>query len=152
MQDANGKMSANCFHNGCHGRGWQDFKDAIGKPVGHHYEPPLKGRSNTKRASDKVISDQKDGPAPAKIAIPGGEPLSFKVSPTGKGPQRLVIASRGQLEHRDRINTDSSGARERFIKKLAAVLGIERDTLAPLIDQQMTKLATEADQCRGAGQ
>jgi len=44
MQDAHGKMSALCFHNSCKGRGWQQFKEAIGPPERHHYDPPLPDR------------------------------------------------------------------------------------------------------------
>jgi hypothetical protein len=44
MQDAGGKLSAHCFHNGCNGHGWQEFKLAIGAPDPDHYEPPLPRR------------------------------------------------------------------------------------------------------------
>jgi hypothetical protein len=84
--------------------------------------------------------------ASAEIALPEGEPLKLEVSPAGRQPQRLVVAIRGETEHRDRINTDSSNSRERFIKKLATKIGIERDTLDKLIDAQLTKLADEIDE------
>lgn len=86
--------------------------------------------------------------ASAEIALPEGEPLVLEVSPAGREPQRLVIAKRGELEHRDRINTDSSTSRDRFTKKLAEKLGIDRTVLAPLVDPQLTKLAGEIDQQR----
>jgi hypothetical protein len=41
MQAPDGKMSATCMHNGCTGRGWQDFKTVIGPPDADHYNPPL---------------------------------------------------------------------------------------------------------------
>ena len=44
MQAADGKLSAQCFHDSCQGRGWQHFKAAIGPPEAHHYDPPLEGR------------------------------------------------------------------------------------------------------------
>jgi hypothetical protein len=44
MQAPDGKLSAHCFHNGCSGRGWQAFKDRIGKPDPRHYDPPMTGR------------------------------------------------------------------------------------------------------------
>jgi hypothetical protein len=84
--------------------------------------------------------------ASAEISLPEGEPLKLEVSPAGREPQRLVVAIRGEMEHRDRLNTDSSTSRERFIKKLAAKLGVERDVLAPLIDAQLIKLADEIDE------
>jgi hypothetical protein len=49
MQGPDGKLSALCFHNSCRGRGWQAFKQAIGAPERHHYDPPLPGRQRTKR-------------------------------------------------------------------------------------------------------
>jgi hypothetical protein len=58
----------------------------------------------------------------------------------------LIVATRGEVEHRDRINTDSNTSRERFIKKLAAKLSIDRDKLTPLIESQITKLAHEIDE------
>lgn len=48
MQDTDGKMSAHCFHDSCSGRGWQDFKLAIGEPDADHYDPPLSSRRNGK--------------------------------------------------------------------------------------------------------
>jgi hypothetical protein len=59
--------------------------------------------------------------------LPEGEPLKLEVSPAGREPQRLVVAVRGEIEHRDWINTDSSTSRDRFIKKLANKIGVERD-------------------------
>jgi len=41
MQAPDGQLSAKCFHNSCHGRGWQAFKHQIGVPQPHHYDPPL---------------------------------------------------------------------------------------------------------------
>jgi hypothetical protein len=85
--------------------------------------------------------------ASAEISLPEGEPLKIEVSPKGRGePQRLIVATRGELEHRNRINTDSSTSRERFIKKLATKIGIEQDVLAPLLEPQLTKLAGEIDE------
>ena len=48
MQAPDGKLSAQCFHNSCRGRGWQMFKQAIGRPEKHHYDPPLSGRERTR--------------------------------------------------------------------------------------------------------
>lgn len=84
--------------------------------------------------------------AVAEISLPEREPVKLEVSPAGREPQRLVVATCGDLEHRDRINTDSNLSRERFIKKLAEKLEIERVVLAPLIDNQLTRLADEIDE------
>jgi hypothetical protein len=48
MQAPDGKLSAQCFHNSCRGHGWQMFKEAIGPPERHHYDPPLAGRNSSK--------------------------------------------------------------------------------------------------------
>lgn len=84
--------------------------------------------------------------ASTEIGMPEGEPVKVEVSPAGRKPQRLVVAFRGEVEHRDRINTDSSTSREKFIKKLAAKINVEREVLAPLLEPQLTKLATEIDE------
>lgn len=57
MQGSDGKLSAACFHNGCLGKGWQDFKAAIGAPDRNHYDPPLP----EKKKKAKVIIDPKTG-------------------------------------------------------------------------------------------
>jgi hypothetical protein len=82
----------------------------------------------------------------AEIALPEGDPIKLEVSPAGRQPQRLVVATRGNIEHRDNINTNSNQSRERFINKLATKIGVERDVLAPLIEPQVTKLAGEIDE------
>jgi hypothetical protein len=40
-QDADGKPGFKCQHNGCAGNDWHAFKNKIGKPDPHHYDPPL---------------------------------------------------------------------------------------------------------------
>ncbi len=81
-----------------------------------------------------------------EIELPTGDPVKLVVSGAGKKPQRLVVATRGDVFHRDRINTDSSISRDRFTKKLSEKLGIEVKTLAPLIDPKLTELADQADE------
>jgi hypothetical protein len=83
--------------------------------------------------------------ASVEIPLPEGDPIKLKVSPAGGKPQRLIVATRGDVEHRDRIDTDSSMSRDRFTKKLAAKLGIDRDMLAPLLEGQVAKLTREID-------
>ena len=46
-QAPDGKLAAACMHNGCSGKGWQEFKTAIGPPDPGHWEPPLQ-RNNSK--------------------------------------------------------------------------------------------------------
>lgn len=84
--------------------------------------------------------------ASTEIGMPEGEPIKVEVSPAGRKPQRLVVAKRGEVEHRDRINTDSSTSREKFLKKLATKINVEREALVPLVESHLTKLATEIDE------
>jgi hypothetical protein len=44
MQADSGKLSARCCS--CQGKGWQDFKRAIGPPDADHYDPPLRRESD----------------------------------------------------------------------------------------------------------
>jgi hypothetical protein len=57
MQATDGKLGARCFHDSCSGRGWIDFKAAIGAPTGDHYDPPLpeKGEGNQQRRSHAAL-------------------------------------------------------------------------------------------------
>ncbi len=60
MQEPNGRLSAKCFHNGCRGNGWRAFREKIGPPEPHHWDPPRKGAATPPSA-----------PAPQ----PGSSPL-----------------------------------------------------------------------------
>lgn len=63
MQDPSGKMSAQCFHSSCRGRGWQEFKQKIGRPKRHHYDPPLPERSPRRRRQPRQPSSPQTGRA-----------------------------------------------------------------------------------------
>lgn len=49
MQAVDGKLSAQCFHSSCSGRGWQQFKNQMGPPDSDHYDPPLRRSPKFKR-------------------------------------------------------------------------------------------------------
>ncbi|VTU02483.1 Putative DNA-directed DNA polymerase OS=Corynebacterium genitalium ATCC 33030 GN=HMPREF0291_11989 PE=3 SV=1 [Gemmataceae bacterium] len=69
MQAPDGRLSAQCFHNSCAGRGWQQFKDRIGRPEPHHYDPPLCGpRARRPRPRHRPAP----GPAASAPAVPSG--------------------------------------------------------------------------------
>jgi hypothetical protein len=61
FQTGDGKLGARCFHNSCTGRGWQEFKRAIGKPEAHHWDPPRTpkagGETPKRRYAWEVIYD-----------------------------------------------------------------------------------------------
>ena len=50
-------MSAQCFHNGCAGRGWKEFKAKIGAPEPDHYDAPKDsaGDGATKKSQATVL-------------------------------------------------------------------------------------------------
>jgi len=126
----------------------EDVRDVLRRPGGR--DQILQAIADARHPDGWDVDPAGDAPAPevasAEIQLPEGDPLKLEVAPAGRQPQRLVVAIRGEIEHRDRINTDSSTSRERFIKKLATKIGIERDVLPPLVEPQLTKLAGEIDE------
>jgi hypothetical protein len=126
----------------------EDVRDVLHRPGGR--EQVLQAIADARKPDGwdaKLTDGEVTAPAfaAAEIPVPGGALLKLEVSPAGREPQRLVVATRGDVQHRDRLNTDSSTSRERFIKKLATKIGIERNDLAPLIEVQLTKLTDEVD-------
>jgi replicative DNA helicase len=64
--DEDGKLAANCFHNSCAGRGWQEFKARIGEPDADHYDPPLqRTRREAQQSQEKGHGDQEGKSADA---------------------------------------------------------------------------------------
>jgi hypothetical protein len=102
-------------------------------------------------ALDGDQGDDRPNTASVSIDLPDGAPLTLEVHPSTGKPQRLVVAVRGEVEHRDRIDPNSSVSRDRFVKKVAAKLGLERDSLAALIDTHITKLADQSDEAMFTG-
>ena len=56
-QAPDGKLGAECKHNSCNGRGWQDFKEAIGKPDPDHYDPPYPDHQGNGQADQGPAAD-----------------------------------------------------------------------------------------------
>lgn len=85
MQASNGRMSARCFHNGCRGKGWQDFKNAIGKPKSHHYDPPLTSKPVRFAFSERPASAAKpnDAKKNARQPAPKGSIHDPRETPAG---------------------------------------------------------------------
>ena len=82
MQGQDGSLAAACMHNSCTGKGWQHFKEAIGKPDGNHYDPPLsdhQGNGQAHQAPADDATDQAAGDGKPK------EPLPFTKLLTGGG-------------------------------------------------------------------
>jgi hypothetical protein len=141
MQGPDGALSAHCFHDSCRGKRWQDFKQAIGAPEAHHYDPPLAKRSKKLAECPTCVS--------ALIPLPERDPLTLQVF-SAAGKQQLIVATCGNIEHRDRLDTDRASSRDRFVAQIAAKLDMPAEVLFPLIENPMTKLASEANASGGA--
>ncbi|MCX7429185.1 MAG: hypothetical protein NTW96_26605 [Planctomycetia bacterium] len=126
--------------------GGEDIRDVLRRPDGRELvlqaiadAQPLQQGSASSLAGE-------EGDVSAEIEMPEGDPLVLTISPCFGKPQRLVVAKRGDVAHRDRINTDSSISRDRFVKRLAGKLGMEVNVLGPLVDPQITELADQVDE------
>ncbi|MBU4270964.1 MAG: hypothetical protein KKE86_06020 [Planctomycetes bacterium] len=130
----------------------EDVRDVLRRPGGR--ELVLQAIADAQPVQQATASspEGEDGDVSAEVQMPEGDPLTLTVSPCFGKPQRLVVAKRGEVSHRDRINTDSSISRDRFVKRLAGKLGMEIDALGPLVDPQITVLADQVEeQAKGAG-
>jgi P4 family phage/plasmid primase-like protien len=65
MQAADGQLSAHCFHASCAGRGWREFKVAIGEPDPHHFDPPLRRGWEARGGQGAPVTRERPGPPPA---------------------------------------------------------------------------------------
>ena len=59
-QSPDGALAAACMHNSCTGKGWQQFKVAIGNPDGNHYDPPYPDHQGNGQAHQGVAIDTTD--------------------------------------------------------------------------------------------
>jgi hypothetical protein len=92
MQEPNGKMSAQCFHNSCRRRGWQAFKAAIGPPGREHYDPPrARGRG------DSLPSGGRDGPTAYELILAH---FRRRYQPVFRRGEALYSAALGREVHR----------------------------------------------------
>ena len=49
-QAPDGALAAGCMHSSCTGKGWQQFKQAIGPPDPDHYDPPYPNHQSNGQA------------------------------------------------------------------------------------------------------
>lgn len=86
-QAPDGKLGATCKHNACNGRGWQQFRDAIGKPDPDHYDPPLSDHRNNGKAtqgnhSREAAAEEKPAEPPAFTKLlTGADLLALDLKP-----------------------------------------------------------------------
>ena len=121
-----------------------DVRDILHRPEGEKRVRQAIEDATPVEAGQQNAGCDSQGDVSAEIELPEGEPVTVTVSPAGKKPQRLVVAQRGDIFHRDRLDTDSSISRKRFVKELAAKIGVTAETLGPLVDPHLTELADQA--------
>jgi putative DNA primase/helicase len=90
MQEPGGRLSAMCHHNSCKGRGWTEFKSAIGGPEPHHFDPPYprstaRSHKKTRPPAASSENDDGDGNPPAEATASNGDAL-----PSIQGNQRQL--------------------------------------------------------------
>jgi len=122
-----------------------DVRDVLRRPGGRELLLQAIADAEPAEQLKAFAPDGKESGASADVILPDGDSLRLTVSPCFGKPQRLVVAERGETSHRDRINTDSSISRNRFVKHLAEMMGMAADTLSPLVDPRITALADEVD-------
>lgn len=98
MQWPSGKMCFLCMHNGCSGKGWQDFREAVGKPEARHYDQPFPGaaKPDAKPAGKAAGSPAFTGPPrPVRVSLLPVPRLDRDMLPGPLGDWLADIADRG---------------------------------------------------------
>jgi len=133
----------------------EDVRDVLRRPDGQQQvEQAIADAQSTEPIADDQAEDKKESVptlAMAKISLPEGDPLTLIVHAPDGRPQRMVVVVRGDFEHRDRIDTNSSISRDRLTKKLAAKLNMDREQLTALVEPQILKLADQCDVLAASG-
>jgi hypothetical protein len=109
VQADSGLVTFECKHNSCQGRRWADYRDAIGKPDGEHYDPPMghgqrqHSDHGSKPEADTSAADKQGGPTyravePGTIvkATDKGENYGTVVSDNGKSCTVHFVSPAGQ--------------------------------------------------------
>ena len=122
------------------------MRDVLHRPGGRELVLQAIADAQPVQQASPSSPEGKNGDVSADVPMPEDDPLTLTVSPCFGKPQRLVAAKRGEISHRDRISTDSSISRDRFLNCLAQKLGMEFDEPGPLVDPQITALADQVDE------
>jgi hypothetical protein len=119
-----------------------DVRDILRQKDG----PQLIRQSIEDAAAVAGESEDFERSASTQIEMPEGEPIELTVLSFKNKQQRRVVAERGEVNHRDNIDTNSGISRDRFIKKLAKKTGVELEILEPLVDSYLVQLGDHADE------
>jgi hypothetical protein len=137
MQAPDGKMSAQCFHNGCAGKGWQQFKEKIGRPQAHHYDPPLakSGGRKSKNADPRPAA----GPGGPPAAADRGQEDSGDRWPTIQGNKRQLrdVTADGLRAVLARNDPPAVFVRGRLLTRLKDRVADDPPILEPLTDDAL---------------
>jgi hypothetical protein len=120
MQATDGQLSAKCFHDSCQGRGWQEFKEAIGPPDPEHYDPPLH-RAKSRKGPGQGTDDKVFELGPLRL-----HPDRPHKTPGGKIVAPVVIRKDDAVVDRVTIN-DSVSGRQNAAGLIAKHLTDEKD-------------------------
>lgn len=127
----------------------EDVRDVLRRPAGRQQVEQAIADAQPAFAETGNSAEQGDADAPGsattQIELPEGASLTLTVHPPDGRPQRRVVISRGDFEHRDRIDINSSMSRGRLTKQLAAKLNMNCDQLAALVEPQLMKLSDKCD-------
>jgi hypothetical protein len=106
MQATNGQLSTKCFHDGCAGNHWAQFRDKIGKPERKHYDPATlsseKSGTTSKESRSTNAADGKPDPirTPKELVFNTisnlrGKPVRYLVPGRLAAGKMTIIAGRG---------------------------------------------------------
>jgi hypothetical protein len=142
MQAPDGALSAHCFHASCKGRGWQAFKEKIGPPEAHHYDPPLSGAKGGRQGQ-------------AHQGVPLGTLLLVvdrtRQSPSGRLTVTLRVLRDGQAV--DLVNVFGTATGRRAAgKQLQALAGeVSSEAVAAALSAVFAEAARQLDEAPGPG-
>ena len=123
-----------------------DVRDVLATHGGR--DKVLQAIADAKTPKEWIPSENNKSPDVSfvEVSMPDGEPVRLEIGPQqGSKPQRLVVAKRGEIEHRDKIDTNSSVSRDRFYKRFAKKADLEADDLPVLLDPHLANLSQEID-------
>ena len=82
IYQARGRQAyAACKHNSCNGRGWHEFKDAIGPPDPAHWDPPLRRHQDAKATKPSAAADKPTDPPAFTKLLTGADLLALDLRP-----------------------------------------------------------------------
>jgi hypothetical protein len=127
MQAADGAMSAHCFHASCATHGWQAFKQKIGPPDPHHYDPPLTSRRNRGSPARDAATRRSDPP---------GGPIPPLGEDSNRGESRPTITINPQttpVAETMRAITDRLAAAGDCYRRAGQLVRIANATVTPIL-------------------